>query len=69
MLKEKYQGSKKAKKSSVKQCLLEVGEFKHKDYDTIELYNDRLNELIIKCTRYGVIRSTTEYNLTFLMGL
>ena len=69
MLKEKYQGSEKTKKSSVKQCMLELGEFKQKDNKSIALYYDRLKDLIFKCTRYGVTRSTLEYNLTFLMGL
>ncbi|KAL7608885.1 hypothetical protein Lser_V15G11539 [Lactuca serriola] len=37
ILKEKYQGSEKTRKSSVKQCLLELGEFKQKENETIEL--------------------------------
>lgn len=64
--KEKYQGSEKAKKSLVKQCVLELGDIKQKN---IELYYDHLNELIFKCSRYGVNISTIDYNLTFIMGL
>ena len=67
-MKEKYHGSEKTKKSSVKQCLFELGEFKQEDNTTIELYYDRLKELIFRCTRYGVTRMTREY-MTFLMGL
>ena len=57
------------KRSTINQCLLELGEFRQKEGENIELYYDRLNELIFKCSRYGVNRSTMEYNLTFLMGL
>ena len=63
-LKEKYQGSEKTKKCSVKQFLLELGEFKQKDNETIELYYDLLNKLIFNCTLYGVTCSSLEYNLT-----
>lgn len=68
-LQEMYQGNEKMKKSSVKQCLIELGEFRQNKGENIELYYDRLNELIFKCSRYGVNRSTKEYNFTFLMGL
>ena len=34
--KEKYQGNVKMKKSYVKHCLLELGEFKQKDNESIE---------------------------------
>lgn len=68
-LKHKYQGSEKTKKSSVKQCLLEVVEFKQKEGENFELYYDCLNELIFKCSRYGFNRSTIEYNSSLLMGL
>ena len=53
----------------MKQCLLELGEFKQKESETIELYYNRLNELIFKCNRCGVTHSTLEYNLTFMVGL
>ena len=49
--------------------MLELGEFKQKKGETIEQYYDRLNELIFKCNRSGVTRSTMEFNLTFIMGL
>ena len=68
-MKERYQGNEKAKKSSVKQCLLELEEFRQEEGETIELYYDRLSELIFKCNCYGVPCSTLEYNPTFLMGL
>ncbi|XP_023761595.1 uncharacterized protein LOC111910032 [Lactuca sativa] len=68
-LKEKYQGSEKTKINSVKQCLVEMKEFKQKETETIEVYYDCLNELIYRCNRYGIIRSLMEYNLTFIMGL
>ena len=69
MLKERYQGSERTKISSVKQCLIELKEFKKKDGESIEMYYDRLNELIYKCNRYGNTRSAMEYNLNFIMGL
>lgn len=37
-LKETYQGIEKMKISSVKQCLFELGESKHKEGETIESY-------------------------------
>ncbi|XP_023771670.1 uncharacterized protein LOC111920326 [Lactuca sativa] len=69
ILKEKYQGSEKTKINSVKQCLVELKEFRQKETETIEVYYDRLNELIYRCNRYGITRSLMEYNLTFVMGL
>ncbi|XP_023739172.1 uncharacterized protein LOC111887238 [Lactuca sativa] len=68
-LKEKFQGSEKTKINSVKQCLIELKDFKQKDGEMIESYYDRLNELIYKCNRYGITRSAMEFNLTFVMGL
>ena len=68
-LKEKYQGSEKTKINSVKQCLVELKEFRQKDAETIENYYDRLNELVYRCSRYGITRSLMEFNLTFIMGL
>ncbi|XP_023735438.1 uncharacterized protein LOC111883340 [Lactuca sativa] len=68
-LKEKYQGSEKTKINFVKQCLVELKEFSQKDAETIENYYDRLNELIYRCSRYGITRSPMEFNLTFIMGL
>ena len=68
MLNVKYQGSEKTRKIYVKRCLLELGVFRQKDGETMEHYYYCLNELIFKCSRYGVIRSTLKYNLTFLMG-
>ena len=68
-MKEKYQGSEKTKINSVKQCLVELKEFRQKDAETIENYYDRLNELIYRCNRYGITRSLMEFNLTFIMGL
>ncbi|XP_023745018.1 uncharacterized protein LOC111893181 [Lactuca sativa] len=68
-LKEKFQGSEKTKINSVKQCLIELKDFKQKYGETIESYYDRLNELIYKCNRYGITRSAMEFNLTFVMGL
>lgn len=49
--------------------MLEIGEFKQKEGENIELYFDRLIELFFKCSRYGVNRCTKGYNLTFIMGL
>ena len=46
-LKEKHQGSEKTKIISVKQCMLELREFKQKG-ESIELFYDRMNELIYK---------------------
>ena len=37
-LKENYQGNEKTKKSSIKQCLLELREFKQKENESIQLY-------------------------------
>ena len=68
-LKEKFQGSEKTKINSVKQRLVELKEFKQKDNETIESYYDLLNELIYKWNRFGITRSTMEFNLTFFMGL
>ncbi|XP_023759491.1 uncharacterized protein LOC111907914 [Lactuca sativa] len=47
-LKDKYQGSEKTKINSVKQCLVELKEFRQKDNETIEVYYDRFNELIYR---------------------
>ncbi|KAL7592013.1 hypothetical protein Lser_V15G31779 [Lactuca serriola] len=69
ILKEKYQGSEKTKISYVKQYLLELGEFKQKEGESIKMYYDHLNEITYKCNKYGVIRSIMEFNLTFIMGL
>ncbi|KAL7606668.1 hypothetical protein Lser_V15G16417 [Lactuca serriola] len=69
ILKEKYKGSENNKINSVKQCLVELKEFRQKETETIEVYYDCLNELIYKCNRYGITRSLMEYNLTFVMGL
>ena len=33
------------------------------------MYYDRLNELIYKCTRYGIKITNMEYNITFVMGV
>ena len=44
--KEQFQGSEKTKINSVKQCLVELMEFKQKDGESIEGYYDCLNELI-----------------------
>lgn len=65
-LKEKFQGSEK---TNVKHCLIELKEFKQKEGESIESYYDCLNELIFKCSRYGITSSTMEFNLTFIMGL
>ena len=43
-LKKKYKGSEKTRRSSMKQFPLELGEFKQKDNETIELYYGRLNQ-------------------------
>ncbi|XP_052625667.1 uncharacterized protein LOC111890076 [Lactuca sativa] len=69
MLKEKYQGSEKTKINSIKQCLIELKEFRQKNAETIENYYDCLNELVYRCTRYGITRSPMEFNLIFIMGL
>ena len=68
-LKVKYQGSEKTKKSFLKQCVLELGEFKQKDDTNNRNVLRSSNQLIFKSSRYGVIHSTIEYNLAFLMGL
>ena len=68
-LKENFQGSEKTKINSMKHCLIELKEFKQKDGESIEGYYDRLNELIYKCNRYRITRSTMEFNITFIMGL
>ena len=68
-LKEKYQGSEKTKINYVKQCLVELKEFRQKDAETLENYYDHLNELVYHCSRYGITRSLMEFNLTFIMGL
>ena len=44
-LKEKYQGSEKTKINSVKQCLVELKEFKQKENEMTEVYYDRLSHL------------------------
>lgn len=53
----------------MKQFFLELGEIKQMENESIELYYDQLNELIFKCSQYGVTRSSLEFNLTFLMEL
>ena len=68
-LKDKFQGSEKTKITSVKQCLVELKDFKQKESESIEVYYDRFNELIYRCNRYGIIRSSMEFNLIFVMRL
>jgi len=68
-LKDKFQGSEKTKITSVKQCLVELKDFRQKDNESIEAYYDRFNELIYRCNHYSIIRSSMEYNLIFVMGL
>ncbi|XP_052622549.1 uncharacterized protein LOC128127868 [Lactuca sativa] len=48
-LKEKYQGSEKTKINSVKQCLVELKEFRQKETESLEAYYDCLNELVYRC--------------------
>lgn len=47
------------------QCLLELSDFIHKENEKAETYYFRLKELIFICTRYGVVRTTLNFNLTF----
>ncbi|XP_023768575.1 uncharacterized protein LOC111917153 [Lactuca sativa] len=68
-LKEKFQGTEKTKVNSVKQCLVELKDFRKKDSETIKVYYDRLNEMFYRCNRYGITRSAMEFNLIFVMGL
>lgn len=35
----------------------------------IAAYYDQFNELIYMCTRYNVIRTSLEFNITFILGL
>ena len=53
----------------MKQCLVELKDFKQKESESIEVYYDRFYELIYRCNRYSIIRSPMEYNLIFVMGL
>ena len=53
----------------MKQCLVELKDFRQKENESIEVYYDRLNELIYRCNRYSIMRSPMEYNLIFVMGL
>ena len=68
-LKDKFQGSEKTKINSVKQCLVELKDFRQKEGETIEVYYDRLNELIYHCNRNGITRTSMEFNLIFVMGI
>ncbi|XP_023769335.1 uncharacterized protein LOC111917936 [Lactuca sativa] len=68
-LKDKFQGSEKTKITSVKQCPVELNDFKQKESESIEVYYDRFNKLIYRCNRYGIIRSSVEFNLIFVMRL
>lgn len=68
-LKEKNQGNERTKKIYVTQCLSELSDFKQKENETIKAYYVRLNELIFRCSGYGVVRTTLEFNLTFILGL
>lgn len=51
------------------QCLLELSNFTQKETETAETYYFKLNEHIFKCTRYGVVHTTLNFNLTFILGL
>lgn len=66
---EKYLGNERTNKSSVDQCLLELGEFRQKEIDSIESYCHRVNGFIFNCTCYGVTCSTLEFNMNFLVVL
>ncbi|XP_023760141.1 uncharacterized protein LOC111908554 [Lactuca sativa] len=66
---DKCQGSEKKKINSVKQCLVVLKDFRQKEGETIEAYYDHLNELIYRCHRYGITRTSMEFNLLFVIGL
>ena len=42
-LKDKFQGSEKMKMNSIKQCLVELKDFRQKEGETTEAYYDHLN--------------------------
>ncbi|XP_023757104.2 uncharacterized protein LOC111905646 [Lactuca sativa] len=44
-------------------------EKRQKEGETIEVYYDRLNELIYRCNGYGISMTSMEVNLIFVMGL
>lgn len=51
------------------QCLSALSNFKQKESESSEAYYDRLNELIYKISRYGVVCTTLKFNITFILGL
>lgn len=68
-MKEKFQGNERTKKRSITKCLSELSKFKQKESDSIEAYYDRFNDLIYKFSRYNVVRTVLEFNITFIQGL
>ena len=53
-----FQGCEKTKINLVKHCLVELKEFQQKKGEPIELYYDRLNELIYKCSHNGITKTS-----------
>lgn len=55
-LKDKFQGTKRTKKSFITQCLPELFEFKHKENESNKMYYVCFNGLVYKCSKYKVVR-------------
>lgn len=68
-LKEKFEGNEHRKKSLVTQCLFELANFKQKETKSTKAYYNHFKYLIYKCSRYNVIRSVLEFNITFILCL
>lgn len=49
--------------------LVGAGRFQAKKLETIEGYYNHFNELIYKCSWYGVIRTSTDFKINFILGL
>ncbi|XP_052622499.1 uncharacterized protein LOC128127833 [Lactuca sativa] len=56
---------KQLEKKYMRELRVELKDFKQKESESIEVYYDRFNELIYRCNRYGIIRSSMEFNLIF----
>ncbi|KAJ9541284.1 hypothetical protein OSB04_027790 [Centaurea solstitialis] len=68
-LQKQLEGGVKAQKNNRTMCINEYHEFRAKDGESLKDTYSRLNVLINKCRRSGVIRSDEDNNMLFLKSL
>ncbi|KAJ9561320.1 LOW QUALITY PROTEIN: hypothetical protein OSB04_006480 [Centaurea solstitialis] len=68
-LQKQLEGGVKAQKNNRTVCINEYHEFRAKDGESLKDTYSRLNVLINKCRRSGVIRSDEDNNMLFLKSL